>query len=177
MAESNVKLCACGCGQPAPIARKTQRSQGAIRGQAQTYCSHHWKRPCPPTTYCSTGARKAHVIRAEAAVGHPLPKGADVHHPDEDPWNPNARLVICPSREYHKLLHTRARVLRAGGNPNTDRICASCRLVKPITDFPPVRRGSVLVNAYCHQCDALKHREYNRKRREEKDAALNGIPR
>jgi hypothetical protein len=44
--------------------------------------------------YVSMGRRGekfdlVHRIRAEKALGHPLPIGAEVHHPDEDKTNPN----------------------------------------------------------------------------------------
>ena len=35
------KLCECGCGLPAPIAKKTQRDQGAIAGQPQRFIRNH----------------------------------------------------------------------------------------------------------------------------------------
>ena len=56
--------------------------------------------------------KRLHVLRAEKALGHPLPKGAVVHHVDGDVGNPNARLVICQDQAYHLLLHRRARELQ-----------------------------------------------------------------
>jgi len=77
-----------------------------------------------------------HVLIAERALGKPLPDGAEVHHADGI-WsnNANSNLVICQDKAYHKLLHVRARVLKAGGNPNTQRICTTCRVVKPFEAF------------------------------------------
>lgn len=54
-----------------------------------------------------------HILIAEKALGRKLPEGAQVHHvnnkhwDNDTPWN----LVICPSDEYHKLLHQRSKEL------------------------------------------------------------------
>jgi hypothetical protein len=43
--------CQCGCGGLAPIAKKTQRDQGAIAGQPQRYiCGHNPKGHAKPLT-------------------------------------------------------------------------------------------------------------------------------
>ncbi|HEV8262934.1 MAG TPA: hypothetical protein VGQ19_19535 [Burkholderiales bacterium] len=78
----------------------------------------------------------AHRLRAERALGKPLPLGAEVHHAD---WSKrdDAMLVICPDHAYHALLHVRMRVIRASGNPNTERICNGCKQLKPIEEFQP----------------------------------------
>lgn len=65
--------------------------------------------------------KMVHVIKAEHALGKVLPDGAEVHHFDEDKsHNENSNLVICQDRSYHKLLHRRMKILRAGGNPDTE---------------------------------------------------------
>lgn len=68
-----------------------------------------------------------HVMLAEQAIGKKLPIGAEVHHvngikSDNRPEN----LVICPSRQYHALLHQRQRAADECGNPNHMR-CEICR--------------------------------------------------
>lgn len=57
--------------------------------------------------------RMEHVLKAEKAMGKPMPKGAIVHHVNGDPadndtpWN----LIVCPDQAYHLLLHRRAQSL------------------------------------------------------------------
>jgi len=59
----------------------------------------------------------AHTAIAERVLGRPLPKGAQVHHVDGNGKNNNhMNLVICPSAEYHKLLHRRTDALDGCGN-------------------------------------------------------------
>jgi len=48
-----------------------------------------------------------HRVLAEKALGKPLPKGAVVHHMGTPDDNGPFKLVICPSQEYHMLLHRR----------------------------------------------------------------------
>lgn len=77
-----------------------------------------------------------HVLVVEKALGKPLPPRAVVHHVDEDHQNnANRNLVICQDQGYHKLLHYRARIVRAGGNPNTDKFCADCNACRPLSAF------------------------------------------
>lgn len=54
----------------------------------------------------------AHILKAEKALGHPLPDGAEIHHlnldhRDDGPGN----LVVCPDHAYHLLLHRRTKEL------------------------------------------------------------------
>lgn len=57
-------------------------------------------------------AKFQHRLVAEAALGKPLPSSAHVHHLNGKKWdNRNCNLVVCPSDEYHRLLHKRAEEL------------------------------------------------------------------
>lgn len=69
-----------------------------------------------------------HIVFAEKALGRKLPKGAIVHHFNEDktdnktPFN----LIICPDQGYHLLLHRRAAELAVTGK------CSSVNYEYPI---------------------------------------------
>jgi hypothetical protein len=83
-----------------------------------------------------------HVLIAERALGHALPPGAHVHHVDGDKSNnANANLVICQDNSYHKLLHFRARIVRAGHNPNVEKLCCTCKQWKPYELFAKCRES------------------------------------
>ena len=61
---------------------------------------------------------------AEKVLGRGLPKGAQIHHVNEDVSdNLGSNLVICPDAAYHKLLHRRTDALDACGNANWVKCC------------------------------------------------------
>lgn len=80
----------------------------------------------------SKGMKLEHVIIAEHVLGKPLPKGAVVHHADGDKANnKRSNLVICPSGEYHQLLHMRIRAKAERGNPNYRKCCVCKKYDEP----------------------------------------------
>ena len=134
-------LCECGCGQQTRINTRNSTIHKMVKGQPQRFISGHSARArqrvkgYPHIRLRNGRMLKRHRLRAERALRHPLPVGAVVHHPDEDPENPIARLVICPDKTYHQFLHVRMRVKAAGGNPNTERICSDCHSIRLRTEF------------------------------------------
>lgn len=77
--------------------------------------------------YLHSNGKDCHVEVAERALGHPLPKGAEVHHVDRNRHNNDPHnLVICPSTAYHRLLHIRADALDACGHADW-RKCKYCK--------------------------------------------------
>lgn len=101
-----------------------------------------------------------HRVRAERALGHPLPRGVVVHHADGTKAD-DSPLVICQDAAYHRLLHARMRVKAAGGNPNTHRICESCRMVKALSEFilrRDRRNGREVFRDGCRSCRTRKRR-------------------
>jgi hypothetical protein len=149
MAEKHFTLiaCACGCG----AIRLNRNSQGQLR----RFMNGH--KPLPPqgkVGYTVRNKKRVHVSIAERALGKSLPKGAEVHHVDGNRWNnANSNLVICQDHGYHYLLHARARIVRAGGNPNTQRICCHCQ--RPLALELFVRAGN-----QCRQCIGDRARRY-----------------
>jgi len=101
-----------------------------------------------------------HRTRAEQVLGKPLPPSAQVHHADGKRGDDSA-LVICQDQAYHFLLHVRMRVKAAGGDPNTDRICYTCKAVKPIAAF--VKRSKPIW--YCKDCKNAQSRAEDARRR------------
>jgi hypothetical protein len=84
----------------------------------------------------SKGYVYEHTVIAERVLGKRMPNGAAVHHVNENTRdNSHTNLVICQDRAYHKLLHVRARVVRAGANPNTHALCGQCGHAKPFEAF------------------------------------------
>ncbi|MFH1952536.1 MAG: hypothetical protein ABIL06_13065 [Pseudomonadota bacterium] len=89
------QICECGCGEAAEIRKGTTC-------RYRRYNKGH---------YAKNGDR----YRAEKALGHKIPKGAEVHHhgiPDEDTPNrfkDTTQLVLCEDRKYHRFLHMRQR--------------------------------------------------------------------
>lgn len=118
------------------------------------------------------GERKAlHRFIAERAIGKRLPPNAEVHHVDGDKGSLNPRLVICQDAAYHSLLHMRQRTLRAGGDPNTQRVCCTCQQVKLKTDFRKnsFRRSGVA--SECGVCSNVRRRDWRHRKSAERKAS------
>ena len=97
---------------------------------------------------------------AERALGRPLPKGAVVHHADENPMNNDpTNLVICPSQAYHSLLHVRLRAMKACGNP-THRKCWLCKEYDDPNTMTEVRRHN---GSYFYHRDCVRSKYAERK--------------
>jgi hypothetical protein len=107
-----------------------------------------------------------HVLVAEAALGRYLPDGVEVHHVDGNRQNnANTNLVICENKAYHHWLHMRARIVAAGGNPNTQLLCWMCRLPKDKELFAVSRRNATGKQAACRECTTAARKSYKRKSR------------
>ena len=149
-----MKLCECGCGQPAPVAKMTAKRLGHIKGQSVRFVQGHWARTdamrgpnnpgwhggriihasgyimvqAPDHVRANNGGYVLeHILVAEHAIGKLLPPQAEVHHVNEiKSENRGSNLVLCEDRAYHQLLHRRLRAYRACGNPRA-RQCWLCK--------------------------------------------------
>jgi len=161
-------FCECGCGQPAPVATSDNRRYGWKRGvpvrfvsghNAKLYSKIYGTRGYPGASRGDGTVEAIHRLRAERALGKPLPKGAAVHHADGSKAI-DAPLVICQDARYHNLLHARMRVVKAGGNPNSQRICGRCRQLKVFSEFNRFRHASLGLSHYCRECMHRMKRVY-----------------
>lgn len=111
-----------------------------------------------------------HRIRAEQALGKPLPPNAEVHHADGS-TSESAPLVICQDSAYHSLLHMRMRIVKAGGDPNTQRVCGCCKQLKSFDEMAKKKAhgtsgydGQTIHNV-CKLCTAARVRATYRKQK------------
>ncbi len=130
-------LCECGCGRPAPIYNQSHPKRGIVRGQAARFIQGHQLREHLRRRRVHNSYRgNEHAAIAERVLGKRLPDGSEVHHIDGDRRNnANRNLVICQDNAYHTLLHMRSETVRAGGDPNSHRLCRACDCVKPLDAF------------------------------------------
>jgi hypothetical protein len=116
---------------------------------------------CPNHPRANNGYISEHTVVVEKALGRPMPKDAVVHHVNEDRSdNSHTNLVICQDRAFHFLLHQRMRVQQAGGNPNTDKLCCVCKILKVKTDFSCNRSQGDGLNAMCRECRSARYVEH-----------------
>lgn len=165
MSDIPAGLCQCGCGVATSIATDNYASRGYVKGQPVPFVLGHNKRSGKGKSYSYRGgrsrtrggAKREHVIVAERALGRPLPVGTHVHHVDGNKRNnANSNLVICQDGSYHRLLHSRAKVVHAGGNPNTHHWCHQCKTPKPFSDFY-MRHGLGRLRSDCKACVKVKN--------------------
>ncbi len=156
-------VCECGCGKPVNVAISSNTRTGHIKGKPFRFVKGHNFRgkESPTKSYRERGHQREHVVIAEQALGKPLPKGAHVHHVDEDKHNnANANLVICQDAAFHHLLHLRARIVRAGGDPNIQRLCYRCKLLKPINAMVKRHSGRRNLTSECVACSVIAARKW-----------------
>ena len=112
----------------------------------------------------ASGAVYEHVLVVERALGRFLKNEEQVHHVNGDKTdNRNRNLVACEDMAYHKLLHVRAKVLKAGGDPNAQRLCSACRRLKSFQEFNRmVANKSDGRQRRCRDCQGRLYKGYVR---------------
>lgn len=103
---------------------------------------------------------RPHVLIAEKILGKRLPNIAVVHHVNQNKKdNRPSNLVICQDQSYHLLIHARQRIVDAGGNPKTDRICTKCKQIKSKTEFHNSSSSYDGCRCYCKPCQSKIYQE------------------
>jgi hypothetical protein len=109
----------------------------------------------------SKGNIPTHIAIAERALGKPLPPNAEVHHVDENKLNNQKNnLVICQDHSYHRLLHVRTRVLKIGGDPNTQKICCECKQLILKNNFNFHKNTYDKLQQVCRNCAIIIRKRY-----------------
>lgn len=99
------------------------------------------------------GYMSEHVLIAETILGKLLPKGAVIHHVNQNKAdNRPANLVICENDQYHRLLHVRTRIVKRGGKPSMHKVCPVCDTLRQHHEFPVNRRNLYNLNWECRSC-------------------------
>lgn len=184
-----MKLCECGCGQAAPIAKQTSARSGVVKGQPLRFVMGHFVRTRPrgeahpswrggryrhasgyTMVRCVGHARAKkgyvleHILVVEHALGQALPVGAEVHHVNEVRSDNRGRnLVICENHAFHLLLHARMAAYRACGNPDA-RQCWLCRKWDVGLDGG---RGKAMVHRTCGNAYRLERQRIRIKKSED----------
>lgn len=147
------KLCECGCGKLASIAKYTDKRFGHIKGQPIRFINGHclrdqkgkkhpnWNGGITKNNYGrilihqpdhKRADVRGYVLRtilvAEKALRKSLPVKAVVHHIDGIVNNDkNNNLMICENQAYHLFLHQRKRAYDACRNVHW-RKCPYCKI-------------------------------------------------
>lgn len=149
--------------------------RGGLQEGVCLHCGNKFKAPCwelKHRMFCSrncyaeyklnpnTHRTRPYVHIVEKILGRRLPETAVIHHLNGNRRdNRPSNLVICNDQSHHLLLHARARIVNAGGNPNTDKICSRCKEVKNKADFHAAPAKNDGRRCYCKSCQSKIYQE------------------
>lgn len=180
---SSLKLCECGCGNLAPIAKWDKPERGEIKGMPLRFISHHnlgkgdknnnWKGGTykmhnghvqilvkdNPMADCR-GYVLSHRLLSGKALGKTLPEKVQIHHYDK------IQIVICQDDAYHKLLHQRTRALRACSHTDW-RKCWICQQYGPPNEMI-IKAKKASCHQICKKKYQCNYRGNHRRRREKR---------
>ncbi len=149
--------------------RKRGSYSPSWKGGLVKYARGYLRRYAPDHPRVDSSGRVAdHILVAEKALGCYLPLKVEVHHVNENKSdNRNCNLVICEDSAYHKLLHIRMRVLKAGGDPNTHKLCNRCHQPLTFDKFTTNKSAGDGLSQYCRLCFSAYKKVWRRNRRME----------
>lgn len=185
MSEIPKGLCQCGCGGKTLISPRDNKANGHVKGEPRRYLNHHFNRSAKGKKNPSwDGGRYVdkkgyplvrnqdhpraiaggyvyeHILKAENALGKPLPLNVAVHHHDVK------QLVVCQDQGYHMLIHQRKRAYEACGQANW-RKCWICKRYDN-----PLRLCGKGRKKYHQECST----QYARNRRAQREEEAHGKP-
>ena len=145
-------LCLCGCGQPAPIAKKTDPRRGWVKGQYLRFVHGHNRRlPVDPEGLkeCTKCGRRLPATEEFFRRGRNQCKECSAAY--------NERYYRRVSAEQRALLA--AGVLPGVNGPET-RQCTQCKRELPATEeFFPLQLGKS-VTRRCRECTVAYGKQY-----------------
>ena len=183
-------LCHCGCGQPAPIAKRTTTKCGHIKGQPIRYINGHYQRSTrlspvdyvlDPATGCWAWQRMtvkgygymrvgrrmqyAHRVYYERLLG-PIPPGLHLDHLCRNP--------ACVNPAHLEPVTPRENVLRGDTIAARRKAQTHCVRGHPFDEANTIRVGA---GRACRECQRRANRESQRKRRARLAASGQAYPR
>ena len=173
--------CECGCGQEVSLAKRSDKRRNLIKGEPLRFVKGHWNRrerqhqwngglTCDGQGYVyilmpehrradKNGYVRRAILIAEQVLGKPLPTGSEVHHFNEIKGDDeNNNLIICENKQYHHLLHQRARALQACNHASW-RKCPYCKQYDdPVNMIQPTSKNQ-MIHRQCRIDDQKERRK------------------